>query len=227
MRSRDSFGLGICRKRGETYEILLCQRRVSYEFLEFLRGRFLNDDYEKINKLYIGMTKKEKELLMSNNFNNMISHAGVKENINSRKRINNAIEYIRKGTNNNQQYKDLIWDLPKGKQEKFEKDLDTAVRETQEELSISPNQYKVLFDISPIRASYIDYEVTYNFTFYVAEYTSMTDEWQVDNLEIHMAKWHSFDDLQVINSPLVGTMNDILAKFRDYKCSNLNNFIRI
>jgi len=217
MRSRESFGLGICRKRGETYEILLCQRRVSYEFLEFLRGRFLVNDYNKITKLYIGMTKKEKELLMSDNFNMMISHAGIIENINSRKRINIAIDYIKKNMVNDQQYKDLIWDLPKGKQEQNEKALDTAIRETKEELDISPNQYRVLFDISPINTSYIDYNVLYNFTFYIAEYTAQKDVWQVDNLEIHTAKWYSLSDLQTINSPLVDTMVDILSKYQNYR----------
>ena len=218
MRSRDSFGLAICKKGvNNQVQILLCRHRVSYEFLEFVRGRFIFGDYTKIIKLFDNMTKLEKEIILSNDFEIMTKHANLKINYNiCRKKINNAIEYIK--TKNINGTKNLIWDLPKGRSEINEKPLDTAMRETEEELQLNLNHYRIISDLLPVMTSYIDYDVVYNFMFYFAQYTSPTDDWIVDNLEVDFAKWFTLEEVKKINSPLNDTIISLLSKYEDY-CS--------
>ena len=165
------------------------------------------------------MTEIEKKLVLSHNFELMLRHANIKVNNNlSRKKLTNAIEYIR--TKNITGIKDLIWDLPKGRPELNEKPLDTAIRETEEELSLNNEHYKILLDLMPVITSYIDYEVTYNFMFYFAEYLSPNDEWTVDNLEVEHAQWFTIDEIKEINSPLTDAMITILTQYKEYcdKC---------
>ena len=92
------------------------------------------------------------------------------------------------------------------------------MRETEEELQLNLNHYRIISDLLPVMTSYIDYDVVYNFMFYFAQYTSPTDDWIVDNLEVDFAKWFTLEEVKKINSPLNDTIISLLSKYEDY-CS--------
>ena len=67
-------------------------------------------------------------------------------------------------TKNNQ----LIWEIPKGRKEYKETDMDCAIREFKEEASIGINNYSILFNINPIIECYISDKCTYKNTYFIA-----------------------------------------------------------
>ena len=69
----------------------------------------------------------------------------------------------------------LLWEIPKGKKEFMESDLDAAIREFEEETRIPITSYKLLRHNHPIKYTRSYNGVTYNFYYYVAHYMDDTD----------------------------------------------------
>jgi hypothetical protein len=63
---------------------------------------------------------------------------------------------------------ELIWEIPKGHMNKNESIINSAIREFHEETSICKLKYKILYDITPITYTFIDDNVKYIYTYYIA-----------------------------------------------------------
>ena len=77
MKTKYSFGLGICKYADDGCpSILICKKRVSYEFLDFVRGLYpTDDDYTHLKILINRMNKIERDLIASMDFTKIWSHA--------------------------------------------------------------------------------------------------------------------------------------------------------
>lgn len=218
-----SFGLGICKyENGEPY-ILLCRHKLSYEFLELVNGKYSASNITKVKTLIADMTSEEQRLIFTRNFDKLWLYAENNEFSRykeaCKKKFNEIINLISQPNNSKQ----LIWDLPKGWQNKSELNLDTAIRETQEEINLTPRNYKIIFDKPPVVTTYIDYNVLYKMVFYIAEYSSSCDElWYINSGEIDRVEWWSRE--RVINEftgPLYESVITILANYADYVQKNI------
>lgn len=200
--------MAICRKHKNEYQILLCQQRVTYEFIEFVFARYNVLDINKLAALFNKMTNHEKLLILSFDFDKLWWHINlhnIKSNdylakkeqyeimVNQKKTL--LISLIEGSVN-----KELQWEIPKGRSNNKEKSLEVAMRETEEEVKIEPNCYNILTFKSPIKCFIEDYGIKYHMHYYIADYTSpytlnpkFKDKHKV---EINNTKWWTLDQIK-------------------------------
>ncbi len=80
-RCKHSYGIALCRSNRLTGEpeVLMCRKRVTYEFAEFVYGRYYIDDVDKLNKLLNSMTCYEKILLKTKDFDKIWWHLTLQQ----------------------------------------------------------------------------------------------------------------------------------------------------
>ena len=144
-----SFGL-ICYKIEENNEIkyLMLQRKDSLSFMEFIRGKYEDYDYNYIKSLLYNMTISERDMILKNNFDMIWNYLWYQNN--------NTIKITKEYIESKQKYEILVqstffqnyiktistifneqeWGFPKGRRKLKEYDIDCAVREFYEETRI-------------------------------------------------------------------------------------------
>ena len=63
---------------------------------------------------------------------------------------------------------DLIWEIPKGRKNKKETNMDCAIREFKEETGVGIESYNLMFEINPVVESYTSMNVNYTHSYYIA-----------------------------------------------------------
>lgn len=178
-----SYGIACCRKRNDKYEILFIKKRNTYSFIEFVRGKYdMNKKYEILHLLN-GMTIEEKldiklfdymtlwlrcyqSYPSVNDIKNNTFYSKNKKKFDGLYGLNggNYLNYLIERSENCKNY----WEIPKGRNSKYESLIDTAVREFNEETNIPKKKYKILFDIDKQSYSFIDNGITYIYYYYLA-----------------------------------------------------------
>lgn len=208
---KESYGMAICRHKNNQSEILLCRRRTTYNFGEFVYGKYHPYDWIKITELINGMTTSEKIEILTFDFTHIWWKLNLRNptdlfaisckkkfetNFINRDRLTKAI--------NNSKDIELLWEIPKGRPEKFELPIDTAIRETYEEVGVSYNDYKIIHDITPIKYHITVYNTQYNMKFYIAHYnaTSVDLRFKMKHIkEIDAVQWWPLKNIRHINTP--------------------------
>ena len=210
-------------------EIVMIERKDSISYIEFLRGKYKLEDPEYIQLLFNRMSILEKETLLDNKFSILWDNlwysniSSKKDYIRSYNKYNliNLQNYVNNSSIN---YLYNEWEIPKGRRNLNESDLQCAIREFQEETNISPNDYDLLKDIKPFEEEYTGSNNTiYKNIYYIAKvkdnnYNLFIDKDNKDQVsEIRSIKWIS--------------KNDSLTRIRDYSdykiqvVDNIFNFI--
>lgn len=145
-----SYGIICFNRKTESY--ILIKRRYSISFFDFIQGKYIITNLNFIIMLFENMTKEEKKLLLENDFNYLwgllnddqdsknkyISARNkfyiMKDGIYNNNKIYN-IEFLI----NNTECKELEFEFPKGRRNKYETDFECALREFQEETGIIPD----------------------------------------------------------------------------------------
>ena len=152
-------------------KILIIRRKDSIGYTDFLRGKYNMTFNSLINIINI-MTNKEKDRILSNDFENMWKNLWVIKVNNFNKDyekclskysnlMKNGIIYENKNISlkeiivkSNTNYSELEWGFPKGKRNKDEKDMNVAIREFNEETNLNDKNYN-LINIKPLIENYI------------------------------------------------------------------------
>jgi len=98
-----------------------------------------------------------------------------------------------------------LWDIPKGRKDDHESDLETAMREMYEETMIAPHEYQLDPAQKPIVHTYKDQDVIYVNTFYLAHLAN--PEWRprlhfnsrTQMSETEYVKWVSVAEIDFLN----------------------------
>ena len=225
-KTKYSYGIAICASIDDVPYIVLCRKRISYEFIEFLHGKYsLPNEWGKVEALINKMTNSEKMEVLSFNFDRMWRYSSFgypkdeyslrckckfEKNFQNKTKLYNLI--------NNSPCGELIWDLPKGRPDKNESMLDTAIRETNEEIGLTLSDYKLTFN-KPITHNYVEYGVNYVMKFFLAEYTKKDLSApfifkNIDTKEVDMVKWWSKESIQYINTPLKKTILALIDQYQ-------------
>lgn len=137
--------------------------------------------------------------------------------------------YLRHILNKSNKSAKLLWELPKGRVDKYENTLKTAKREFDEETHINESKY-TLKHCRPIIESFIDMSVKYKFVFYFAECNheislNVNPSKPSQSLEIDEIQWIGSQDIpQYCHSARVANrMKRIFKVIRSLKCENLSN----
>jgi 8-oxo-dGTP pyrophosphatase MutT (NUDIX family) len=196
---KESYGIALCRNnpvQNNRFEILMIKRRVSYQFFNFVVGKYKPANDSDLIRLFSGMSYYEKMDIISLRFdilwhriwrNNPIKKYDMKHfyvsdcgeqtdqsKIYHQKRNkfeNNFFPDNGKRLRNliNQsEHSDTLWEIPKGAKHKNESQIEGAVREFFEETNIEESKFRILYDIEPIVNTIIDEGVTYIQYYYIA-----------------------------------------------------------
>lgn len=147
-------------------KFLLIQRKNSLGYLEFMRGRYDENNNENITYIFEQMTQLEIDDIMKKDFDLLWTELWDENNIRNKNhhkeytvskqkfyelRLNklNYIKQINPIFNFNE------WGFPKGRREPYESDLVCAVREFEEETNLKENDYTILENCKKIKENLI------------------------------------------------------------------------
>tara|TARA_B110000977_G_C11077190_1_gene491645 strand:+ start:1548 stop:2372 length:825 start_codon:yes stop_codon:yes gene_type:complete len=138
-------------------KILLINRKVSLNFIEFLRGKYSISNKSYIARMISMMTKKEFNMLKTMNFSDLWMYVwgDVKyKNVynKSLKRYNLIKDFIMGLPE--PIYDEPEWEFPKGRAEYRETSYECANREFCEETGLTSDNYEIL-DIKPVLNEYV------------------------------------------------------------------------
>lgn len=99
---------------------------------------------------------------------------------------------------------DPIWEIPKGRPEPNEKPADTAMREFNEETFGTIDNYRILYDLNPVKINYVIMDCLYTNEYFIA---LADEEWiphfeyncYENNREVEELRWITFDEIKYLN----------------------------
>ena len=99
---------------------------------------------------------------------------------------------------------EVIWEIPKGRKNKNESPLDCSIREFKEETRIGIEDYTLIFNIRPIRETYIASNTEYIHQYQIAYmYKKITPNIQINSFpqisEISDIRWIGLDEIKYID----------------------------
>jgi ADP-ribose pyrophosphatase YjhB (NUDIX family) len=172
-----SSGIACCRRETETgpLQILLVRRRTTYEFQEFVFGKYKLKCLPRIKYLISRMTAVEQNELLLKNFDSIWWLATLKTKESRLDMYNkklykfNAFLQLYNIVSIVSQSQSVLglWEIPKGRANSSkESEINCAVREFYEETNIEKSMYKIIF--SPVKYSFQDNNHVYKITYFPA-----------------------------------------------------------
>jgi len=201
-------------------EIVMIERKDSISYIEFLRGKYKIEDSEYIQLLFNRMSVLEKDVILNNNFNilwNNLWYSNISSKKDYLRSYNKFIlldlkNYINNSTIN---YLNNEWEIPKGRRNLNETDIECAKREFQEETNIAQNDYDLLKNIEPFEEEYIgSNNIVYKNIYYIGKI-------KVNNYNLYIDKQNR-DQVSEIRSIKWFSIIDCLTRIRDYSDYKLN-----
>jgi hypothetical protein len=197
---------------------LLVRRKHSLNYIDFIKGKYNLNDVDNILNMFNHMSIKEVEDIKNNSFitlwNNLWTKTANykiynKEMIESGEKFNKMIE---SGIMNDilcrcTPYSSTEWEIPKGRREFNEKNINCAMREFEEETRITREQYNILNCINPIHDNFIGTNnKKYKHIFYIGQYNGteiLENNIILDNNsnEIDMIKWCNWNEVLLLLRP--------------------------
>jgi 8-oxo-dGTP pyrophosphatase MutT (NUDIX family) len=189
-------------------KFLLIQRKHSFSYVEFIRGKYDDKNISEVSKILNLMTLEEIENIMTLEFGELweqlwrktSKHKAYQKEFELSKE---KFEYI-KSTYDlyslikiDELYETPEWGFPKGRRDKNEKNLDCAMREFKEETSIDSENYTILNRLGIVEENVIgtentNYKLIYYLGLMLKDIEPIRDN---QNYEIGDIKWLSFDEL--------------------------------
>lgn len=210
-------------------KVLFIQKRNSYEFVDFIHGKYDINNHNELIKLFKGMKYNEKIIILSLNFDFMWYYVYL--DINKFQHNKYYFNQIFNKYFNHNKYEKLIdlvklnifehnksiWEIPKGKKlNKNELDLDCAIREFIEESNIQRNNFTIILN-DRLSYSFNDKNVNYTYHYYIAQindnqqqYQQQTQQYQQQQQQQHKSnnllsevkniKWLNIDDIKSLKN---------------------------
>ena len=218
-------------------EIVMIERKDSISYIEFLRGKYKIEDSEYIQLLFNRMSVLEKDVILNNNFNilwNNLWYSNISSKKDYLRSYNKFIlldlkNYINNSTIN---YLNNEWEIPKGRRNLNETDIECAKREFQEETNIAQNDYDLLKNIEPFEEEYIgSNNIVYKNIYYIGKikvnnYNLYIDKQNRDQVsEIRTIKWFSIIDCLTRIRDYSDYKLNVVDKIFNFIYSNKNNII--
>lgn len=188
-------------KYKDDIKFLLIQRKHSLSYIEFIRGRYNEKDINNLIYLFSLMSKSEIENIKNNEFQILWDNLWRKtaRNKNFIKELNNSkikFNYCKRNNlfdNLNTTYETPEWGFPKGRRNRFEKNLDCAIREFEEETN-----YKNYVLYNRVNCIEEVFKGTNNIDYKHIYYLAGSDSDNIENIndiyEIGNIGWYTYDE---------------------------------
>ncbi len=176
-----SYGIACIRRNTNTgcYEILMIKKRSTYAFAEFVRGMY--DPYKNCDLEYMFsmMNIVEKSMIQTKDFQTIWNYCNGPPIKNMERAIyTRALKkynmLIGRGAEvlpnliSNTKNATLLWEIPKGRPNKKEAPIVSAMREFEEETGLPKKAYRLLVDEGPIEYTFHDCGVKYKYVYFLA-----------------------------------------------------------
>lgn len=231
-------------------EVLMIQRKDSLGFMDIMRGKYRVSEPDYIKKQLRGMTERERERLLNDEFDDIWHDLWGADTESSQRYAHDRLiskqklAELRAGIETSKGevysladllrqepsvYKTPEWGFPKGRRDPYESDIDCAFRELYEETGISTDELWKVVNVSPfVEQFYGSNDVHYRHSYYVAQYIGKKDI-RFDILNSEMTKeignlaWKSLDEAILLLRPENVEKRGILIQL----ASLLRNFLPI
>lgn len=162
-------------------KFLLIQRKDTIGFVEFLKGKYQEDDDTYLLRILEIMTDGERERLLKEDFETLWNQFLVNKNYKHYKYEYNESKSKFGRLKKNGKLEELLsqtqfhwdepeWGFPKGRRHLREPDLDCAKREFQEETGLNEWDYNLLNNVKSLEENYIGSNgIRYKHIYYMSE----------------------------------------------------------
>jgi 8-oxo-dGTP pyrophosphatase MutT (NUDIX family) len=212
-------------------QFLLVRRKYSLNYIDFIRGKYDINDINSILNMFNYMSSTELALF-SNDFNTLWNNlwkktANIKlyskektlscSKFNKLKDSGAMTELLKLS----KPYDTPEWEIPKGRRNTHETDIECAMREFTEETQMNSNNYTIL-DYKPICDNFIGTNnKEYQHVFYIGKYISDYNVNKIDkNNEIDEIRWCNLSDSINLIRPYNQNKINILTKLFYFICKN-------
>ena len=242
-----SYGIIVFRSSAEQgIEYLMIRRKNSFGYIDFIRGKYIQNNLEHLQIMFNEMSIEEREQIRTNNFETLwrmmwgIQDSGHQtqfkgEELASQKKfeaLKNGLlingEMITLDTlidNSTTRWLETEWEFPKGRRNFQEKDLDCALREFEEETGISKKTIKIIENVLPFEEMFLgSNHKSYKHKYFLG-YTEIIN----DNLnnyqqtEVSKIEWKTLEECLESIRPynlekkqLIININKVLQEYRLY-----------
>ena len=230
---RLSYGIALL---NDNDEIVMIERKDSISYIEFIRGKYKLENPGYIQLLFDRMSVFEKEILLNNKFStlwNNLWYSSISTNKDYIKSLNKFMDLdIRNFVNNStMNYLNNEWEIPKGRRNLNETDLQCAKREFQEETNILPNQYSLLKTV-PFEEEYTgSNNIVYKNIYYLGKikdnnYNLFINKKNKDQIsEVSAIKWFSRNECSIRIRDYSNYKLKVVEEIFNFIYSNKNNII--
>ena len=191
-------------------KFLMIQRKHSLSYIEFIRGKYNYNNFEQISDLFKKMSREEIESISNKDFDMLWNDLWKKTSKSKafQKEYRISKELFQKLIDTNiidnlviikPEYQTPEWGFPKGRRNIFEKNLDCALRELEEETTLKNDQVNILHNINCVNEEYVGTNnLTYKHLYYLGYVgsDSMSEDYfnDISNYEVGKIKWLSWDE---------------------------------
>lgn len=190
-------------------KFLMIQRKHSLAYIEFIRGKYQIDNIEHLESLFKKMSPNEIDFISKTDFYKLWNSLWKKTSKSKafQKEFKYSCELFERLRESNildelvkikPDYRTPEWGFPKGRRNLFEKNLDCAIREFQEETNIDSKNLTILSKINSVSEEYVGTNnVNYRHIYYlgycedkVINFMDLGEE----NYEVGNIGWFSWDE---------------------------------
>jgi 8-oxo-dGTP pyrophosphatase MutT (NUDIX family) len=214
-----SYGVILFRSSVKGIQYLMIRRKDSFGYIDFLRGKYVQNNLEHLQSIFNEMSIFEREKIRNKDFETLWknmwgiqeTHLGSQykgEEMASQKKFDALNLGIQIGSNNETIYLNTLinnctttweeteWEFPKGRRNYQEKDLDCALREFEEETGLSKREIKVIENIIPFEEIFLgSNHKSYKHKYFLAYTDKTTDDLtNYQQTEVSKLDWKTLDE---------------------------------
>jgi len=174
-----SYGIILFRIFNKELQYLMIRRKNSFGYIDFIKGQYSENNLEYLQKLFDEMSVEEKELIQLNEDFDILWRRMWEDNIKSGIFNHSKQKFIHLKTtgiiqnlidSSSTKWIETEWEFPKGRRNYKESDLNTAIREFEEETNINRKYFEIKEHKKIYKENYIgDNLVKYEHRYYLAE----------------------------------------------------------
>ena len=201
-----SLGVICYRKYNDKIEYLIVQRKDSHGYVDFLRGKYNENNKYHINNIFSEMTTYEINNILHKSYIDLWNKMWNKTDKIYDKKNEEKMKYILK--NNRELFKKKGWEnpewgFPKGRRNYKETDYEAAIREFKEETGYNVN-IKMIKNILPLEEIFTGSNLkSYKHKYFIGfmNYEDSLKEVKFQKSEIRNMKWVSYSECVKIIRP--------------------------
>lgn len=174
-----SYGIILFRTSAEYgTQYLMIRRKNSFGYIDFIRGKYVQNNLEHLQIIFNEMSIEEKEQIRKNDFETLwklmwgVQDSGHQNQFRGEEQASQKkFEALKNGLpigvneelitleniidNSTTKWSETEWEFPKGRRNFHEKDLDCALREFEEETGLSKKDIRIIENLLPFEEMFL------------------------------------------------------------------------